>query len=119
MKNNAIKKVTKRFSDFSKEEEWLQSMLNEGWILKGYDSEDIGDCHYIFERTQSEKSHNIIYKIDFRNFDKRENLKNIKRFFKILVGPCFQKASGIPSIFFIELPPQMNKAIFFLTRNHI
>ncbi|MED5101776.1 MULTISPECIES: DUF2812 domain-containing protein [Niallia] len=82
MKNNAIKKVTKRFSDFSKEEEWLQSMLNEGWILKGYDSEDIGDCHYIFERTQSEKSHNIIYKIDFRNFDKKREFEEYKEIFQ-------------------------------------
>ena len=51
-KNNTVKKVTKQFSDFSQEEQWLQSMLNEGWILKSYDSEDMDDCQYVFERIQ-------------------------------------------------------------------
>lgn len=53
-KNNATKKVTKRFTNFSKEEEWLQSMLNEGWILKSYDSEDVNEYQYIFEQSQNE-----------------------------------------------------------------
>ncbi|MDW0117465.1 DUF2812 domain-containing protein [Sporosarcina thermotolerans] len=71
-KNNTVKKVTKRFSNFSKEELWLQSMLNEGWILKSYDSEDMDDCQYVFERIQYEEHKNITYKIDYRELKKGE-----------------------------------------------
>ncbi|RVT66930.1 DUF2812 domain-containing protein [Niallia taxi] len=82
VKNSAIKKVTKRFSDFSKEEEWLQSMLSEGWILKSYDSEDVDDCQYTFEHSQSENLQSIIYKIDFQNFNKKEEFDEYKEIFQ-------------------------------------
>jgi hypothetical protein len=83
MKNDsAIKKVTKHFSDFYEEEAWLQSMLSKGWILKSYDSEDVGDCQYTFERVQSENFTNIIYKIDYRDFNKKVEFEEYKEIFE-------------------------------------
>ncbi|RDW16590.1 hypothetical protein CWR48_16245 [Oceanobacillus arenosus] len=82
VKNNKVKKVTKHFSDFSKEEQWLQSMLNEGWILKSYDSEDMDDCQYVFEPVKSEKQKNIIYKIDFRELNQKGEFEEYKSIFE-------------------------------------
>ncbi len=44
LKDSAVKKVSKKFTNFSEEEEWLQSMLSDGWILKSYNSEDLAAC---------------------------------------------------------------------------
>ncbi|MDQ0229138.1 DUF2812 domain-containing protein [Metabacillus malikii] len=82
MKNKSIKKVTKHFSDFSKEEEWLQSMLHKGWILKSYDSEDVDDCQYVFEPLNNEELQHVIYKIDFREFNKKEEFEEYKEIFQ-------------------------------------
>jgi len=81
-KINATKKVTKRFANFSKEEEWLQSMLNEGWILKSYDSEDVDECQYIFEQLQNENLQNVIYKIDFRDLKNKREFEEYKGIFQ-------------------------------------
>ncbi|KAB7672098.1 DUF2812 domain-containing protein [Bacillus sp. B1-b2] len=81
-KINTTKKVTKRFTNFSKEEEWLQSMLNEGWILKSYDSEDVDECQYIFEQSQNENLQNVIYKIDFRNLNNKREFEEYKEIFQ-------------------------------------
>ena len=81
-KNKALKKVIKKFSDFSQEEQWLQRMLNEGWILKSYDSEDVDDCQYVFKRVQSENQKNIIYKIDFREFNQKGEFEEYKDIFE-------------------------------------
>lgn len=70
LRNDDVKKVTKKFSNFAGEEQWLQSMLKDGWILKSYDLDDLDDCLYVFEPVKSEEQRNLIYRIDFREFNK-------------------------------------------------
>jgi hypothetical protein len=78
----AVKKVTKSFSDFYEEEAWLQSMLSKGWMLKSYDSEDVDDSQYTFERAQTENLINIIYKIDYRDFNKKAEFEEYREIFE-------------------------------------
>lgn len=46
MKTKTVRKVFAVW-DFDKEEEWLNSMAQEGWALK-----KVGFCKYVFERTE-------------------------------------------------------------------
>lgn len=46
MENKTVRKVFAVW-DFDKEEEWLNSMAQEGWALK-----KAGFCKYVFERTE-------------------------------------------------------------------
>lgn len=48
-RNDSTKKVHKKFADFVDEEQWLQHMLFEGWILTKYSNEDEFGCYYIFK----------------------------------------------------------------------
>lgn len=77
-KNRAVKKITRKFSDFIEEEQWLQSMLKDGWILKSYDLEDDDDYQYVFEPINNEAQKNLMYRIDFREFRKTEEFVKYK-----------------------------------------
>lgn len=77
-KKSTVKRVTKKFSNFSQEEQWLQSMLEDGWILKSYDLEDADGCQYVFEPVKSEEQKNLIYRIDFREFHKTDEFVKYK-----------------------------------------
>lgn len=46
METKTVRKVFAVW-DFDKEEEWLNSMAQEGWALK-----KVGFCKYVFERTE-------------------------------------------------------------------
>ena len=46
METKTVRKVFAEWS-FDKEEEWLNSMAQEGWTLK-----KVGFCKYVFERTE-------------------------------------------------------------------
>ncbi|MFP3886288.1 hypothetical protein U8V97_12555 [Priestia filamentosa] len=85
-KRTDIKKISKRFTNFEKEEKWLGEMLAEGWILKEYGSEDVEECQYIFRLASEEEKKNVVYKIDYRLFIKKEISKIIKVFLKRLSG---------------------------------
>lgn len=82
MKSHTVKKISKRFTNFAEEEQWLQSMINDGWILKEYDLEDVDACQYVFEPVKHEKQKNRIYKIDYRSFDKKDDYQEYKGIFE-------------------------------------
>jgi Protein of unknown function (DUF2812) len=67
---SAAKKIKKLFFSFTEEEQWLQRMLNDGWVLKGYDATKLGLCIYYFDSIQYEEQKNRTYKIDYRIFGK-------------------------------------------------
>ncbi|PIE95054.1 hypothetical protein CO726_13230 [Bacillus fungorum] len=81
-KSNSRKKIKKKFNNFTEEEQWLQSMLNDGWLLISYDSEEVGPCQYVFESLQHTDQKKLIYKIDFRNFNKKEDFQEFKNIFE-------------------------------------
>lgn len=74
--NESIEKVQKHFMNFKKEEEWLQKKLNAGWLLLRY----IGDVDeatiYTFKSIDDESQKKIVYKVDFREFDKKEEYED-------------------------------------------
>ncbi|GIP65104.1 hypothetical protein J32TS6_36590 [Virgibacillus pantothenticus] len=79
MKKSFLKKVSKKFSAFTEEEQWLQTMVQNGWILKKYSDEGEGGCSYIFEPIQKK---DVIYKIDFREFNRKKDYQEYKDLFE-------------------------------------
>ncbi|WP_332633728.1 DUF2812 domain-containing protein [Halalkalibacter flavus] len=82
-KNTAKKKHKfKKFTNFADEERWLQNMLQDGWILEKYGYEDEDGCTYVFKPIENKEQQNIIYKIDYREFDKKEDFLEYKAIFE-------------------------------------
>lgn len=77
-----IRKVSKKFTNFEKEEKWLGEMLAEGWILKEYGSEDVEECQYIFRLASEEEKQNGVYKINYRLFMKKRDLEDYQNLFE-------------------------------------
>jgi len=74
--NESIEKVQKHFINFKKEEEWLQKKLNAGWLLlKYYDDVNEGTI-YTFQLIDDGSQKKIVYKIDFREFDEKEEYED-------------------------------------------
>lgn len=67
--NDSIEKVEKHFMNFEQEEQWLQKKLNEGWLLVKYMDELDEPTIYTFKPIAYAAQKNIVYKIDFREFD--------------------------------------------------
>lgn len=82
MKGKNIKKVTKRFSNFAKEERWLEEMLKEGWMLKSYTEIEVDNYEYTFKRVDEDEIPDYIFKIDFRYFKKKEDFEEYKEIFE-------------------------------------
>ncbi|MDQ0207786.1 DUF2812 domain-containing protein [Alkalicoccobacillus murimartini] len=80
MKNKNKKTVSKRFSSFEKEEEWLLEMFKKGWKLSKYDSEEFDESTYSFQLT-SETDESIIYRIDYRELKNKEEYDEYKELF--------------------------------------
>ncbi|GGE71919.1 DUF2812 domain-containing protein [Priestia taiwanensis] len=78
----AEKKINKKFNSFTEEEQWLQHMLNEGWVLKGYHPEKLQPCTYYFDSIQYEEQKNRTYKIDYRVFRKEDDFLEYKSIFE-------------------------------------
>ncbi|MBU5268248.1 DUF2812 domain-containing protein [Virgibacillus proomii] len=57
-------------------------MLQNGWILKKYSDEDEDGCSYIFEPIQKKDQKDVIYKIDFREFNRKEDYQEYKDLFE-------------------------------------
>ncbi|MCM3783733.1 DUF2812 domain-containing protein [Neobacillus mesonae] len=81
MSKQKDKKVYKKFTSFNEEEQWLQSMLQDGWLLKKYSIEDEDDCRYVFEPAQEEEKQNIVFKVDFREFNRKREFEEYKDIF--------------------------------------
>lgn len=82
LSNKDIKKISKKFIDISEEEQWLQGMLNEGWLLASYDTEDLDICQYKFEFHDDLISKKIVYKIDYRSFNSKADYEEYKTIFE-------------------------------------
>jgi Protein of unknown function (DUF2812) len=78
----STKKVNAKFIHTDDEEKWLHGMLNEGWILTKYDSEEIDECQYQFERAENEEAKNLVYKIDYRTFNWKRDYLEYKSIFE-------------------------------------
>lgn len=63
---------TKFYLDFEKEEEWLNDMLREGWLLRGK------SLDYQFEKIDTT---GIIIKIDYRSFKSNEDFYDYLQLF--------------------------------------
>ncbi|MCI1593145.1 MULTISPECIES: DUF2812 domain-containing protein [Heyndrickxia] len=112
MKEKEIKKIYKKFTNFAKEEQWLQNMLQDGWVLKTYTSEDIEECKYIFEPIKDQKQMNRIYKIDYRVFNKKDGFQEYNSIFEDAGWTSLAKSKWYSKhIFYTELP-SANQDIF-------
>jgi Protein of unknown function (DUF2812) len=76
------KTIKKKFDSFTEEKHWLQSMLDEGLVLKGYEPETMGPCQYYFDPIQYEDQKNRTYKIDYRLFRKDNDFHEYKGIFE-------------------------------------
>jgi len=67
-------KKYKFFSDFQKEEKWLEIMAAQGWHLKEYNN-----IYYTFEPTPPQQA-NI--RIDFRDFNSQQDFQDYRSLFE-------------------------------------
>ena len=81
MGKNPEKKISKKFSSFTEEEQWLQTMLQEGWILIRYDIDDEDGCQYVFRPIANKEEQKFIYKVDFRDFSNKRDFQEYKELF--------------------------------------
>lgn len=103
MNNTALQKINKKFTNFSEEEQWLQSMAGKGWILNEYDTENIDACRYVFEPVRYDDQKHRIYKIDFRAFDKKDDYQEYVDLFKDSGWTALSRNKGYSKhIFFID-----------------
>lgn len=117
-KNSNVKKIIKKFNNFTEEEQWLQSMLNDGWMLKSYDSEDIDDCLYVFEPVQDAEQKNLIYKIDFRSFNKKDDFQEYKSIFEDAGWTVLAKSKSYSKQIFYTDNQNANRNIFSDTESY-
>lgn len=107
----SIEKVQKDFMNFNKEEEWLQKRLNEGWLLIKYnDNVDEGTI-YTFERVSNESQKQIVFKIDFREFDQLDEYDDYIDMFSESGWNSLSKKENGKHIFFTR-SNNANKHIF-------
>lgn len=114
MKKNSVKKKNehKKFASFADEEQWLQSMLQDGWILEKYGHEDEDGCIYTFKPIENKEQQDFIYKIDYREFDKTEDFLEYKSIFEDDGWVVLSKNKGYSKhIFYIE-SQNLNLEIF-------
>ncbi|GGE71954.1 DUF2812 domain-containing protein [Priestia taiwanensis] len=78
----SLRRINKKFNSFTQEEQWLQSMLDEGWVLKGYSADDIDSCQYVFAPIQQQKQRNYTYKVDYRIFSKKDEFEEYRNLFE-------------------------------------
>ncbi|MCM3031773.1 DUF2812 domain-containing protein [Niallia sp. MER 6] len=81
-KDKNSKKISAKFINLNEEEKWLQDMLMDGWVLKKYDSEEVEKCEYEFERMESNDQKELIYKIDYRLFNRKRDYIEYKSIFE-------------------------------------
>jgi Protein of unknown function (DUF2812) len=118
LKDSKVKKINKKFNNFTEEEEWLQNMLYEGWMLKSYDSEDIDDCQYIFELVQHDEQKNLIYKIDFRIFNNKDDFQEYKSIFEEAGWTVLAKSKSYSKQIFYTDNQNANRNIFSDTESY-
>ncbi|UQZ32514.1 hypothetical protein C2I18_02445 [Paenibacillus sp. PK3_47] len=107
-----LKKINKKFTNFSEEEQWLQTMAGEGWILREYDNENIDACRYVFEAVQSPEQKLRIYKIDFRSFDKKDDYEEYIELFEETGWAVLSRNKGYSKHIFYTDARNSNTTIF-------
>jgi Protein of unknown function (DUF2812) len=119
-KNSSVKKIYKKFNNFTKEEQWLQNMLQDGWILKSYDSEDIDEeCKYIFEAVRNDEQKNGTYKIDYRSFSNAEDFEDYNNLFEDAGWTILAKNKSYKKHIFYTNTLSANHTIFSDTASYI
>jgi hypothetical protein len=83
-KGNYVKKKRKYFDNFMKEEQWLQQMLQDGWILQEYTNDNPIEygSKYLFTRVHTEDEKKGTYKIDFHSFSTKEEFDEYTSLFE-------------------------------------
>ncbi len=81
-KEGTTKKVSMKFTNLSEEEKWLNNMLKNGWFLKKYSSEDVEECDYEFVPIENKEQEELIYRIDYRSFNKKSDYEEYKSIFE-------------------------------------
>lgn len=119
MKNRSVKKVYKNFSSFTEEEHWLQNMLQDGWVLKKYSVEDEDGCKYVFEPIQNEEQKELIYKVDFREFNKEKDFEEYKDIFEDAGWTLLSRNKGYSRHVFYTEPTNAQRDIFSDTESYI
>lgn len=111
LNDGEIEKVQKHFTNFKKEEEWLQRKLDKGWLLIKY-NEDLEDgTIYTFGEIEKEAQKKLVYKIDFREFDEQEAYDEYIEVFTESGWRSLSKAKDGKHIFY-STSPNANKDIF-------
>ncbi|MEW4282381.1 DUF2812 domain-containing protein [Priestia koreensis] len=108
----SVKKVYQTFVDFKEEEKWLQEMLEDGWMLASYDSEDLEACQYVFHPVHTEEENQRIYKIDYRTFGKKEQFEEYKELFEDAKWTLLSKSKWYSKHIFYTEQSNPNREIF-------
>lgn len=100
--DGSIKKIRKSFTDFKDEEQWLQYMLRDGWVLTKYRDEFEEGTSYTFNLITNEEREGLIYKIDFRNFTKKEDFLEYQEIFEEGGWTVLSKKGNSKHIFYTK-----------------
>ncbi|GGE71907.1 DUF2812 domain-containing protein [Priestia taiwanensis] len=119
-KKRAVKRETKKFDNFTKEEQWLQQLLQDGWILTNYDSDDTEEnCDYVFEPIKHEEQKEGTYKIDYRSFSNEDDFEEYISLFEETKWTVIKKKLNEPRrIFYTEIQNK-NSDIFSDSESYI
>lgn len=102
LKNDSVKRVHKNFTNFKEEEDWLQFMLLDGWVLAKYKDEFEDGTYYTFNLHSNEKQSNLIYKVDFRDFNRKKDFLEYKEIFEDSGWNILSKKGNSKHIFFTK-----------------
>ncbi|GGE71902.1 DUF2812 domain-containing protein [Priestia taiwanensis] len=114
-------KIYKTFDNFIEEEQWLQQMLEEGWILISFNNDDPDEenYEYIFEPIPDEKQKDGTYQIDYRSFSSQEDFEEYNSLFEetgwTVIGFDRREAKRI----FYTALPHAKRTIFSDTESYI
>jgi Protein of unknown function (DUF2812) len=102
-----IQKIYKNFDNFIQEEQWLQSILQDGWMLISFNNDDPDEenYEYIFEPIPNEAQKLGTYRIDYHSFYNDDEFYEYNTLFEdagwTAIGHSRQEAKRI---FYTTLP---------------
>jgi hypothetical protein len=107
-------KIYKTFDNFTEEEQWLQSMLQDGWILINFnnDNPDEENYEYIFEPIPDNTHRNGTYRIDFRSFSNEDEFYEYNTLFEEAGWTAIGHSKQEPKRIFYTHLPHANQNIF-------
>lgn len=111
-KDSGVKKVSRKFISLADEERWLHDMLNEGWRLQSYDSEDMDTCQYRFEPAAEAERSGLVYRIDYRTFERKAEYEEYRELFAEAGWTLLSSNKRYAKHIFYTTDPEAGTSIF-------